>query len=131
MRSISLVVAALLIACASERPRIVVTSPPTPNPLDTAPLDVRFADIEIHRMPMLNALQMISTEVRNPYGWNFAFHYLFTPSDGFPNSSNRLVSFSGHDVSARDLLSDLCRQVGWSYTWTIKHYIQFSKASHT
>src|SRR5262245_55500120 len=100
MRSVSLlVVTTLLIACTSERPRIVVNSPPTPNPLDTAPLDLRFADIEIHRMPMLEALQTISTEVRNAYGWNFAFHYFFTPSDGFPTSSNRLVSFSGHDVS--------------------------------
>ena len=49
----------------------------------------------------------------------------------FPNNSNGLVSFYGHDVIARDLLNDLCRQVGWSYSWTIKHYIQFSRASQT
>jgi hypothetical protein len=125
MRNRPVVFAFLFMAgCAATPPRIVVAPPPKRDVLEVHPLDVRFKRVDIEHMPLLAAMDALSTEVHKVYGENFAFSWAYT-AGGFPAKPEGRVAFHGQDVSARNIMDDFCRQTGWHYRWNPKHFIEF------
>jgi hypothetical protein len=92
------------------------------------PLDVRFAEVHLERVPIQDAIDHIATEVRQVYGSRYFFSPAFQrATDPMMKAPlpNPPVTFHGADVSAREVFSSICQQVGWSYEWNVKHNIMF------
>ncbi|MDQ2868921.1 MAG: hypothetical protein M3R59_11030, partial [Verrucomicrobiota bacterium] len=64
-----------LAACATAPPRVVVVPPSAHNVRGIDPLDVRFSEIDVDRVPIQNAVRRISVAVCQQYG----SHYFFSP----------------------------------------------------
>ncbi len=72
------------------------------------PLDVRFAEVDIDRMPLFAAMDVLAAEVHKVYGEQFAFTYSYT-SGPFLGTPEGRVTFHGKDATTRDLLNEICR----------------------
>jgi hypothetical protein len=127
LRVLLLALAVSVPSCASAAPRIIV-EPPARDPRMISALDVRFADVHLHHVPIQDAISQLAEAVHRVYGWEYAFspayHSARDPLMREPMLNPR-VSVDGSDVTAREVLSAICHQVGWSFEWTIKHDLMF------
>ncbi len=123
-----LIFGAALSACAHPIARVVVQSVAKGEVASVSPLDVRFSEVNIQRIPIQDALDRIAAEVRAIYGNDYFFSVAYQ-SESDPMMSaplpNPPVTFRGKDVSAGNLFSGLCEQVGWSFKWNAKHNLVF------
>ncbi len=90
------------------------------------PLDVRFAAVDIDRTPIRDACYAMEAEVRRVYDHDYNFNLVFGSTSGdLADLGNPRVTYHGKNVSARDVVSSFCQQIGWSYTFDVKHAIRF------
>ena len=127
-RVVILLLAAILSGCATSPPRVAVHPPPAGDVFQQHPLDVRFAEVRLERVRIQDAIHLLAREVKQVYGEKYAFSPAFqSATDPMMERPLRdpFVSFHGTDVTARAVFDELCRQAGWSYEWTVKHFIMF------
>ena len=90
------------------------------------PLDVRFASVDIDRLPIQDAIDAMAAEVRHVYADHYNFSAAFESASGdLADLGDPRVTYHAKNVSARTVFSSMCQQVGWSYTFDVKHYIRF------
>ncbi len=117
-----LVIAVLLTAgCATKPPRIILQSP---SHTRLGALDVRFARVDIERMPILAATEAANAELRKVCGQHFALDYGYTAGP-FPGTPEGPVTVHATNISFRQLLDEFCRQTGWRYRVNGPGWIEF------
>ena len=112
-------VAFLLASCAASPPRITVQAPVTRDAQQ-----LRFTRVDIDQMPMLAAVEALSTAAGKAHGEQFAFTSGYT-AGAFPATPEGRVTFHGTDVSLTEILDDFCRQTHWTYRWVNIGYVSF------
>ena len=121
LRSLALVF--LLAGCAGT-PRVVLQS--TTSRHSSHRQHIRFARVDIDRLPILTAVEAICSEIDKFYGTDggryFTWGYTAGPFPGTPEGS---VTLHASNVSLRQVLDEFCRQTGWTYRWVNIGMVEF------
>jgi hypothetical protein len=118
----SLAMAVLLFGGCASAPRIVLEPQVATMPRD--PLDIRFSQVDMNRVPVLTAAEALSSEIRKAYGERFAPDVAYTAGP-FPAVPERPVTVHAKNVSFRQLMDEFCRQTGWRYRVNGLGWIEF------
>ena len=121
LRSFALV---LLIAGCASTPRVVLQ--PTTSRGSRHAQDIRFARIDIDRLPILTAVEAICGEIDKFYGTDGGRYFTWGYTAGpFPGTPERLVTLHASDVLLREVLDEFCRQTGWTSRWVNIGMVEF------
>ena len=119
----SLLVVLLLAGCVST-PRVVVQ--PTTSRAFPHAQDIRFARVDIDRVPILTAVEAICGEIDKVYGTAGGRYFTWAYTAGpFPGTPEGPVTLHASDVLLGQVLDEFCRQTGWTYRWVNIGMVEF------
>jgi hypothetical protein len=99
------VVAGIAVAGCAASTRVVVA--PSPLAQHRRVLELRLAQVRIHRERLSNALLRLDAEISRQLGRTRSLSFALSVGIGDPQ-----VSFEAHDVTVRALLEAICHQSG-------------------